>query len=126
MTMRKTIVAAFAFVSILPGCPSGEATRGVEHPGTARSTSATTDKCRGPSMEAWTVPGFCLTRFAKDLVRPRGLVVAPNGDLLVATRSGIVVLWDANGDGESDEHERATLGGPDVSQHGVALSPDGK
>jgi glucose/arabinose dehydrogenase len=67
-----------------------------------------------------------VTRFASGLERPRHLVFAPNGDLLVATRRGIVVLWDEDGNGESDKKERATLGAPDVSHQGVALSPDGR
>lgn len=120
---------------VLAGCPSGASSRGVEHPGTARATSGETSAsagakaptCRGHAVDAWTAPGFCVTRFASGLVRPRHLVFGPNGDLLVAARSGIVVLWDGNGDGVSDErHERATLGGPDVSQQGIALSPDGR
>lgn len=121
--------AALAFA--LLGCPSGKSTRGVEHPGTTRTSAAENHgkgpTCQGEAVDAWTAePGFCVTRFATNLVRPRHLVFAPNGDLLVATRRGIVVLWDADHNGEADEHERAILGTPDVSQQGLALSPDGR
>jgi glucose/arabinose dehydrogenase len=115
---------------LLAGCPSGASSRGVERPGTTWVTSAKTTKrgptCRGRAVDAWTPPGFCLDRYASGLVRPRHLLFAPNGDLLVATRTGIVVLWDGDSDGVSDEHERATLGGPDISQQGIALSPDAR
>lgn len=127
---RGRKLAIFGLVlAVLPGCPSGESVRGVEHPGTA-TASATADgkknpTCRGGATDAWTLPGFCVAQFASDLARPRHLVFAPNGDLLVATRRGVVVLWDADGDGVSDAHERALLGAPDVSQQGIALSPDG-
>jgi glucose/arabinose dehydrogenase len=114
---------------VLAGCPSGASVRGVERVGTAQPTSAhASDRpgCRGKSVDAWAPPGFCVTEFAADLSRPRHLVFSPNGDLLVATRTGIVVLWDTDHDGRSDEHERATVGAPDVSQQGVAISPDAR
>ena len=115
---------------MLCGCQSGESIRGIEHPNTERAAAKADGKkhptCRGGSTDAWAPAGFCVTTFAGDLVRPRHLVFAPNGDLLVATRTGIVALWDADGDGESSAKERATLGTPDVSQQGIALSPDGR
>lgn len=112
-------LAVFA-VLVLTGCPSGDSIRGVEHPGTELRSASDS------SVDAWAPEGFHVTRFASDLVRPRHLVVAPNGELLVATRKGIVVLWDSNHDGESDAHERALVGAPDISHQGIALSPDGK
>ncbi|WP_394845041.1 hypothetical protein LZC95_49315 [Pendulispora brunnea] len=128
--MRVPILMGLIALTMLTACPSGESVRGVEHPRTellhASARRSGHPTCRGSSIDAWTQQGFCVTAFATDLVRPRHLVVAPNGDLLVATRNGVVVLWDADGDGESDEHERATLGGPDVNHQGVALSPDGR
>ena len=129
MRAPSAVAIAFPFLlaSALPACPSGESSRGVQHAETVQAPSGEHGPtCRGPAFDAWTMPGFCVRRFASDLERPRHLVFSPNGDLLVATRSGIVVLWDANGDGESDEHERATIGGADVSQQGIALSPDGR
>ena len=130
MKAAPTTLMVLAALGALLGCPSGESIRGIEHPGTERPAASHDGKknptCRGGSIDAWAPPGFCVTTFAGDLVRPRHMVFAPNGDLLVATRTGIVVLWDADGDGKSDARERATLGGPDLSQQGVALSPDGR
>src|SRR5436190_1878286 len=128
MRVASTLLTTAAATAII-GCPSGESVRGVEHPGSERPPAgkphAGHPTCRGGSTDAWAPEGFCVTRFAKDLSRPRHLVFAPNGDLLVATRAGIVVLWDADGDGQSDpKTERATLGAADYSHQGVALSPD--
>src|SRR4051794_16643052 len=120
MRLRLDVVIAVAMLAVLTACPSGQSVRGVEHPEAKRKAAT----CRGADTGAWVPQGFCVTRFAKDLVRPRHLVFAPNGDLLVATRNGIVVLWDADADGASDDKERAILGTADVSQQGVALSPD--
>ncbi|HJQ21096.1 MAG TPA: PQQ-dependent sugar dehydrogenase [Gemmatimonadaceae bacterium] len=56
--------------------------------------------------------GFCATLFADSLSAPRHMVVAPNGDLIVAVRStqqvpgGIVALRDANGDGKADQRSK--------------------
>lgn len=120
-----------AMTITLAACPSGESVRGIEHPGSERPPAGEPQKaqptCRGGATDAWAPDGFCVTRFAKDLSRPRHLAFAPNGDLLVATRGGIAVLWDADGDGESNARsERAMLGTSDFSQQGIALSPDGK
>lgn len=52
--------------------------------------------------------GFCATLFADSLSAPRHMVIAPNGDLIVAIRStqrdtgGVVVLRDADGDGKAE------------------------
>jgi glucose/arabinose dehydrogenase len=57
-------------------------------------------------------PGFCATLFADSLSSPRHLIVAPNGDVIVAIRStqqvpgGIVVLRDINGDGRADHRSK--------------------
>lgn len=106
----------------LSGCPSGKSLRGVEHDGTKQARA----KCPGKSVDAWVAPGLCVTRFAGALDHPRHLVVAPNGDLFVATRKGVVVLWDANGDGDADSNERGVIDGPDLSHQGIAFSPDGR
>jgi len=56
--------------------------------------------------------GFCATLFADSLSAPRHIVVAPNGDVIVAVRStqqvpgGVAVLRDVNGDGRADERGR--------------------
>lgn len=60
--------------------------------------------------------GFCATLFADSLVAPRHMVVAPNGDVIVAIRStrgaqaavpgGIAVLRDADGDGRAEQRSR--------------------
>jgi glucose/arabinose dehydrogenase len=119
--MMRTTLAFLALVALV-GCPSGKSIRGVEHEGTRQAAA----RCPGHSVDAWTAPGLCVTRFATDLDRPRHLVFAPNGDLLVTTRKGIVVLWDADRDGEAEKDERATLAAPDLSHQGIALSPDGQ
>ncbi len=116
----------------LAGCPSGASQRGIEHPHSASAHAGGGEHSRFPSCRGdhvggvWSRPGFCTTRVVGNLDRPRHLTFAPNGDLLVATRRGVVVLWDADGDGESSESERATLGGFDPSNHGIAMSPDGQ
>ena len=56
--------------------------------------------------------GFCATLFAESLSAPRHMVVAPNGDVIVAIRStqkdtgGVVVLRDRDGDGKADSRSR--------------------
>lgn len=60
--------------------------------------------------------GFCATLFADSLVAPRHMVVAPNGDVIVAIRStrgaqamlpgGVAVLRDADGDGRAELRSR--------------------
>ena len=123
---------ATAFVAAIAGCPSGASQRGVEHPESARGHAAGGEhgrfpSCRGDHVDGvWSQPGFCATRVVGDLERPRHLTFAPNGDLLVATRRGVVVVWDADGDGSSSRDERATLGGYDPSNQGIAMSPDGR
>src|SRR6185436_7293201 len=56
--------------------------------------------------------GFKATLFADSLSAPRHMVVAPNGDLIVAVRStqqvpgGVVVMRDVNGDGRADQRSK--------------------
>jgi glucose/arabinose dehydrogenase len=60
--------------------------------------------------------GFCATLFAESLAAPRHMVVAPNGDVIVAIRTtrgaqatvpgGIAVLRDADGDGRAERRSR--------------------
>ncbi len=75
-----------------------------------------------PDNGGLTLPdGFCATLFA-ELVGPRHLVVAPNGDLFVAQQSrgggGMTVLRDADGDGHADRSEQVVTG----SATGVAFA----
>ena len=90
--------------SLLVGLASLAATAGAQ--GTTRPACA-------PDNGGLTLPsGFCATVFADSLPAPRHIVVAPNGDVFVATSGGrgrtggIVALRDANGDGVSDRRER--------------------
>src|SRR4051812_4644344 len=53
--------------------------------------------------DAWIAdPSLCLVRWASNVTGARGMAFAPNGDLFVVSRTrGLVVLWDADGDGVS-------------------------
>ena len=53
------------------------------------------------------------------------MAFAPNGDLFVATRQGVVAMWDGDRDGVVTPGEHALLGGRELSNHGIAFSPDG-
>ena len=56
--------------------------------------------------------GFCATLFADSLGAARHMVMASNGDVLVAIRTvgkdtgGVIVLRDANGDGRADSRNK--------------------
>jgi glucose/arabinose dehydrogenase len=56
----------------------------------------------------------------------RGIVFAPNGDLLVAGNARVLVLYDADGNGVSDANERSTFAmvprDTSNNNHGVALT----
>ncbi len=77
-------------------------------------------------------PKLCLTVYAANLLNPRMLTFAPNGDLFVLQNTLIDWLSDANGDGVVDETpaERGLYGSsfPDEPPftHGLSFSPDGK
>eukprot|EP00965_Chrysotila_dentata_P010796 350893-Pleurochrysis_carterae.AAC.1 len=66
-------------------------------------------------------PGFGASLWASGLDGPRGITVAPNGDVLVVERGSgslVTALWDENGDGLSDANERQlALTGPPQCQH---------
>jgi len=66
--------------------------------------------------------GYCAWTWA-TVADPRGLVVAPNGDVLVVERTAgrITALYDSNGDGVSDSSERATLVEASGLNHGITL-----
>ena len=70
-------------------------------------------------------PKLCVYEFAGDLSRPRQMAFAPNGDLFVSDGS-IIVLWDADKNGTSDDDERATFGQAQGLNHGIAFSRDHK
>ncbi len=56
-------------------------------------------------------PGFAVAMFAGDLRGPRGIVEAPNGDVLVTEswKGRVLLLRDANRDGRIDGNERHIL-----------------
>lgn len=70
---------------------------------------ASAQHCASDNAGLTLPPGFCATLFADSVPRARHMVVAPNGDVFVATMagrkgrpSGIVALRDANHDGKAD------------------------
>ena len=70
-------------------------------------------------------PKLCVYVFAQNIPSARQLAFAPNGDLFVNAGS-LVVLWDADKNGQSDAGERSTFStGPGLN-HGVVFSRDGK
>ncbi len=89
------------------------------------------DTCRGTAVtNVWFVdPSMCLVQFASGLTRPRGLAIAPNGDVFVNDYGRITVLHDDNGDGSIATGERDVFGTvvpePGSTPHGIAFSPDG-
>jgi glucose/arabinose dehydrogenase len=92
---------------------------------------APVNTCRGPTgatlKNARVPPGFCAWVWADNLLTPRGIAVAPNGDLLVIERAElrVTVLFDDNGDFVSGPTERAVLaqtsGAIGGLNHGIAL-----
>ena len=96
--------------------------------GTAGAQGARRPAC-APDNAGLALPsGFCATVFADSLPAPRHLVVAPNGDVFVATSGGggrtggIVALRDTNGDGVADARERwGEFNATEVALHGGAL-----
>ncbi|MCK5412244.1 MAG: PQQ-dependent sugar dehydrogenase [Gemmatimonadetes bacterium] len=75
-------------------------------------------------------PGFCAHVVADSVGRARHLVVAPNGDIFVATRAtrdsaatgGVLALRDTDGDGRADRKERfGDTGGTGISLWGEHL-----
>lgn len=112
-------------------CTVAAARHGVEVPDTERPPAGeertNVPSCKGESVgSVWAARDFCVTRFATDLSRPRHLTVGPNGEVIVATRDGIVALWDQDGDGVAGRDERATIAPAELGIHGIALSPDSR
>jgi glucose/arabinose dehydrogenase len=74
-------------------------------------------------VDAWTAdPHYCMIRFASNVTAARELAVAPNGDIFVAGNGQVVVLFDSNGDGVSDDTERTTFATIPAGNHGLALT----
>ncbi len=64
--------------------------------------------CAGPALAASVdgltlAPGFSATVVQEGLGAGRHLDVAPNGDIFLASRNGLVAMRDTNGDGVVDE-----------------------
>jgi glucose/arabinose dehydrogenase len=137
--VRRRVLAGLALAAwalsagACAGAPASQANvRGTVRPGTARRPAtggphARAPSCRGDDVDdAWAQSHFCVTDFAEGLDRPRHLAFAPNGDLFVATRPGVVILWDRDGDGMSSSHERALIPAWESGNHGIAFAPDGR
>ncbi|MGM8228340.1 YbhB/YbcL family Raf kinase inhibitor-like protein [Cellvibrio sp. ARAG 10.3] len=64
--------------------------------------------------------GFEVSVFASDLINPRMMAVAQNGDIYVTRRSvgDVIMLRDTDGDGNADE-QRVVANRPDM--HGIAI-----
>jgi glucose/arabinose dehydrogenase len=78
----------------------------------AFSRSAPAPGCAPDNAGLKLPPDFCATLFAESLSAPRHMVVAANGDVIVALRStrtdtgGVVVLRDADGDGRAERRNK--------------------
>ncbi len=72
---------------------------------------------------AYVPDGFCASEWATGLGQPRGIFVAPNGDVLVVERQEgqVTVLWDDDGDRVSGPSERALLAKAPGLNHGVTI-----
>jgi glucose/arabinose dehydrogenase len=68
-------------------------------------------------------PKLCVYVYAQSLGSPRQMAFAPNGDLFV-NNGQVTVLWDADGNGTSDDNERATFASATGIAHGLAFSRD--
>ncbi|MEK7403034.1 MAG: sorbosone dehydrogenase [Gemmatimonadota bacterium] len=78
--------------------------------------NAVTPPCAADNAGLKLAAGFCATLFAESLPGPRHMVVAPNGDLIVALRGvrtsdrttpgGVAILRDADGDGRAESRNK--------------------
>lgn len=74
-------------------------------------------------VNVWTADShFCMIRYASGVTHARGLLFAPNGDLLVAGGADVKVLYDTDGDGVSAASERSTFASVPGGNHGIALT----
>ncbi|MEO8630602.1 MAG: sorbosone dehydrogenase family protein, partial [Betaproteobacteria bacterium] len=65
-------------------------------------------------------PGFKVNVFAKDVGKPRMIVIADDGTVYITRRGNdVVALKDTDGDGKSDEMKVVLKDLPQV--HGIAL-----
>lgn len=117
--MQVTSFYALAGALALVACASQTRTPG----------SASTGQPCDPDNGGITVPaGFCARVFADSLPGPRHLIVAPNGDVIVALRGvrgtpgGVVALRDTDGDGRADRRARfGSWSSSEVALRGAAL-----
>jgi glucose/arabinose dehydrogenase len=67
--------------------------------------------------------GACVWEAAAHIQQPRGMIAAPNGDLLVILQDSgsVVALWDANNDGRFSSRERAVLAVERGLNHGIEV-----
>ncbi|MEO8559309.1 MAG: PQQ-dependent sugar dehydrogenase [Rhodospirillales bacterium] len=104
--------------SVQPGTlPAPFATRSARNPA---------DHVQRPANARLVVPqGFEASMVAQGLSNPRNLVVAPNGDLIVAQSSSgtIVILRDADKDGRYEQ--KFTYASGTSRPFGLALRPEG-
>jgi glucose/arabinose dehydrogenase len=59
-------------------------------------------KCDADNAGLKLPPGFCATVFADTVAGARQIAVAPNGDVIVSSRRGVVILRDTDKDGHAD------------------------
>lgn len=73
--------------------------------------------------DAYVPDGYCATLWSAGLGQPRGIVAAPNGDILVVDRSAnrVLALFDSDGDGLSGDAERVVLATAPNIVHGLAV-----
>lgn len=71
---------------------------------------------------AWVPDGFVAWEWASNLQEPRGIIIDPEGMVLVAEEGNVVALWDIDANGVSDEQERVTIATAPGLNHGIALS----
>jgi glucose/arabinose dehydrogenase len=87
------------------------------------TVSAPKPQCAADNAGLTLPPGFCALIVAEGAPRPRHIVVAPNGDVLVGLSGnggGVLALRDTNGDGTADIRQRIDSGvGPTT---GIALA----
>ena len=67
-------------------------------------------------------PHYCMYQFAGNLPTARQLAIAPNNDVFVSSDGKVVVVFDDNDDGVSDDNERSTFASAPGLNHGLALS----
>jgi glucose/arabinose dehydrogenase len=92
--------------------------------GTGNLPRVNTCDGQGPKVENSGLPaGYCASVFATGVDEARGILWDGAGNLLVIQRStyDVIALWDADGDGQSGEGERAKIANADGLNHGIAL-----